>query len=167
MASEQATVPSDIFVSDLYKSSVDYKEEGGMGHSLADLASSSKASMAPEPEATDIEQEEPTPDDLPDWSFLYLQHLVDRTLPLDPAKPHDWLAAPRILSSSTARCTNVAPRASSCGASPIRRARISSRKFTWGLQPSRNASNTGRKCLSIGFLLAYCHGRCHRDCPDM
>jgi len=32
MASEQATVPSDVFVSDLHKPSIDYKEYGGSEH---------------------------------------------------------------------------------------------------------------------------------------
>jgi len=50
-------VPSDIFASDLYKPSVDYKENIGTGHSLTDSASGSKASMTPEPEAMDIEEE--------------------------------------------------------------------------------------------------------------
>ena len=32
MASERATVPSDVFVSDLYKPSADYEEDGGSNH---------------------------------------------------------------------------------------------------------------------------------------
>jgi len=36
MASEQATVPPNIFVSDLYKPSIDYKEDGGSDPSPTD-----------------------------------------------------------------------------------------------------------------------------------
>ena len=66
MASELATIPSDVFVSDLHKPSVDYKEDRGSGHSPVDRTSSSKAYTALEPEDMDIEPEEPEPDDLPD-----------------------------------------------------------------------------------------------------
>ena len=31
MASKRAMVPSDVFVTDLHKPSVDYKEDGGFG----------------------------------------------------------------------------------------------------------------------------------------
>ena len=86
MASEWATVPSNVFVSDLHKPSVDFEEDGGMGHSPADPASGSKASTAPKPKAMDIEQERPVPDNLPDWRFPYLQCLIDGTLPSDPAE---------------------------------------------------------------------------------
>ena len=86
MAFERATVPSDVFVSDLHKPSVDHKEDGGMGHSSTNPASSSEASATPKPEAMDIEPKGPTPDDLPDYRFLYLQFLVDGTLHLDQAK---------------------------------------------------------------------------------
>jgi len=63
MASEQAKVPSDVFVSDLHKPSVDYKEDEGTGRAPTEPASGSEASMAPEPEAMDIDQEELVPDD--------------------------------------------------------------------------------------------------------
>ena len=86
MACERAMVPSDVFVSDLHKPSIDYKEYKGMGHDLADPVSRSKASMAPEPKAMDVEQEEPMPDDQLDWCFQYLQHLLDGTLPSDPTE---------------------------------------------------------------------------------
>ena len=86
MASEWAIVPLDVFVSDLYKPSVDYKEDGGPDHPSADPAPSSEATTAPELETMDIEPEVPTPDDLPDWRYPFLQRLVDGTLPLDQAK---------------------------------------------------------------------------------
>jgi hypothetical protein len=72
MAYERATVPSDVFVSDLHKPSLDYKEDEGSGHPPTDPHSGSKASAAPEPEAMDIEPEGPIPEDLPQWRFLYL-----------------------------------------------------------------------------------------------
>jgi hypothetical protein len=78
MASEWATVPSDVFVSDLHKPFINSKEDGGTGHPPANPSSGSKASMAPDPKAMDIEQEGPMPHDLPDWCFSYLQRLVDR-----------------------------------------------------------------------------------------
>jgi len=79
-------VPSDIFVSDLHKPSIDYKEDESSGHPPANPACGSEASTAPEPEAMDIEQEEFASDDLPDWCFSYLQCLVDGTLPSDQAE---------------------------------------------------------------------------------
>ena len=66
MAFEGAKVPSDVFVSDLYKPSVDYKEDRGSDHPSADLAPSSEASTAPKPVAMDIEPEVPAPNDLLD-----------------------------------------------------------------------------------------------------
>ena len=86
MASEQATVPSDVFVSDLHKPSIDYKEDWGSGRSPHDPTSSSEAFVAPEIEAMDIEPEGPAPDDQSDWRFLFLQRFVDGTLPSDQAK---------------------------------------------------------------------------------
>jgi len=86
MASEWATIPSDVFVSDLHKPSVDYKEDGGSDHTSADPAPSSEVTTAPELEAMDIEPQVPTPDDLPDWRYPFLQRIVDRTLPLDQSK---------------------------------------------------------------------------------
>jgi len=72
MASERAMVPLDVFVSDLHKPSVDYKEDRGSGHSPRDPASGFEASTAPKPEAMDIETKGPAPDDLPDWRFPFL-----------------------------------------------------------------------------------------------
>jgi len=86
MASERATVPLDIFVGDLYKPSIDYKEDGGSDHPAANPAPSSEATTASEPEAMDIEPEVPTPDDLPDWRYPFLQRLIDDTLPSDQAE---------------------------------------------------------------------------------
>jgi len=63
MASEQATVPPDVFVSDLYKSSVDYKDDGGSDQPPSGSGIDPKVSMAHEHEAMDIESEPPAPDD--------------------------------------------------------------------------------------------------------
>jgi len=86
MASERATVPPDVFVSDLYRPSINYKDDVGSdpppGGSGLDL----EASTAHEPEAMDIEPEPPAPDDLSDWRYPLLQRLVDGTLPSDQAK---------------------------------------------------------------------------------
>jgi len=85
MASEQVTVPPDVFVNDLYKPSVDYKDDGG----------SDKPPSKPHPdpevstdqqEAMDIESEPPAPDDSLDWRYPLLQRLVDGTLPPEQAE---------------------------------------------------------------------------------
>ena len=47
MASEWATVPSDVFVSDLHKPSIDYKEDGGSDHTSTDPAPSSETPRLP------------------------------------------------------------------------------------------------------------------------
>ena len=86
MASKEATVPLDVFVSDLYKASVDYKEGGGSDRSSTDPGLNSEPSATPEPEAMDIESEAPAPDDLLDWRYRLLQCLVDGTLPPDQAE---------------------------------------------------------------------------------
>jgi len=59
MASEWATVPPDVFVSDLYKPSVYYKDDGGSDQPPGDLGPDPKVSTAQEQEAMDIETEPP------------------------------------------------------------------------------------------------------------
>jgi len=86
MASERATIPLDVFVSDLYKPSVDYKDDGGSDKPSSDPGPDPEASTAQEQEAMDIESEPPAPDDSPDWRYPLLQHLVDGTLPSDQAE---------------------------------------------------------------------------------
>jgi len=86
MASERATVPPDVFVSDLYKPSVDYKDDGGSDEPLSEPGPDSNDSAAQEQEAMDIESEPPAPDDSPDWRYPLLQRLVDGTLPPDQAE---------------------------------------------------------------------------------
>jgi hypothetical protein len=86
MASERATVPPDVFVSDLHKPSVDYKEDRGSDVSSTDPGPNSEPSSAPEPEAMDIEPDAPTLDDLPDWRYPLLQRLADGTLPPNQAE---------------------------------------------------------------------------------
>jgi len=66
MASERATVPPDVFVSDLYKPSVDYKDDGGSDKPPSEPGPYLEASTAQEQEAMDIESEPPAPDDSPD-----------------------------------------------------------------------------------------------------
>jgi len=61
------------------------KDEGA-GDAPGEPALGSKVSMAPEPEAMDIELEEPEPDDQPDWRIPYLQRLINGTLRSDPTK---------------------------------------------------------------------------------
>jgi len=86
MASERAMVPSDVFVSHLYKPTIDYKEDGGSDCSSTDPGLNSESSTALEPEAMDIESEAPALDDLPDWRYPLLQCLIDGTLPPDQAE---------------------------------------------------------------------------------
>jgi len=86
MASERAMVPPDVFVSDLYKPSVDYKDDGGSDQPLGDSGPDPKVFTVQEQEAMDIESEPPAPDDSPDWCYPLLQHLVDGTLPSDQAE---------------------------------------------------------------------------------
>ena len=86
MASERATVPPDVFSSDLYKPSVDYKGDGGSDELPNGPSSDPRGSVAPEQEAMDIEPEPPTSDNSPDWCYPLLQRLVDGTLPLDQAE---------------------------------------------------------------------------------
>jgi len=72
MVSEWASIPSDAFTSDIHKSSIDYEEDDGASDAPAEPILGSKASIAPEPEVIDIEQEEPKLDDQPDWRITYL-----------------------------------------------------------------------------------------------
>ena len=83
MASERATVPPDVFVSDLYKPSVDYKDDGGSDPPPVKSGLDPESTADPELEAMDIESEPPAPDDLPDWRYPLLQCLVDGSLPPD------------------------------------------------------------------------------------
>jgi len=83
MASERATIPPDVFVSDLYKPSVDYEVDGGSDKPPNDLGLDPEVSTGQEQEAMDIESEPPAPDDSPDWRYPLLQCLVDGTLPSD------------------------------------------------------------------------------------
>jgi len=99
-ASERATVPSDVFVSDLYKPSIDYKEDGGSYLSSTDPGLNSEPPTALEPEAMDIESEALVPDDLLDWCYPLLQRLVDGTLPPDQAE------ARRVARCAKAFCTS-------------------------------------------------------------
>ena len=86
MASERATVPPDVFVSDLYKPSVDYKDDGVSDKPPNEQGHGPEASTTQEQEAMDIESKPPAPDDSPDWRYPLLQRLVDGTLPLDQAE---------------------------------------------------------------------------------
>ncbi|XP_021307123.1 uncharacterized protein LOC110431811 [Sorghum bicolor] len=86
MASERATVPPDVFVSDLFKPSVDYKDDVGSDPPPNEPNPNPSDSAVPEQEAMDIEPEPPAPDDSPDWRYPLLQRLVDGTLPLDQAE---------------------------------------------------------------------------------
>jgi len=86
MASERTTVRPDIFVSDLYKPSVDYKDDRGSDQPPDGLGIDPKDSAAHEQEAMDIESEPAAPDNSLDWHYPLLQHLVDGTLPSDQAE---------------------------------------------------------------------------------
>ncbi|XP_021308610.1 uncharacterized protein LOC110432461 [Sorghum bicolor] len=86
MASERATVPQDVFVSDIYKPSVDYKDDGGSDEPQNKQSADPKDAVAQEQEAMDIEPEPPATDDSPDWRYPLLQRLVDGTQPLDQAE---------------------------------------------------------------------------------
>ena len=86
MASERATVPQDVFVSDIYKPSVDYKNDGGSDEPQNKQSTDPKDADERERETMDIEPEPPATDDSPDWRYPLLQRLVDGTLPLDHAE---------------------------------------------------------------------------------
>ena len=86
MAFERVTVPPDVFVSDLYKPSVDYKDDGGSDPPPVNPGLDPESTAALELEAMDIESEPPAPDNLPDWRYPLLQRLVDDTLPIDQAE---------------------------------------------------------------------------------
>jgi len=86
MASERAPVPSDVFVSEIYKPSVDYKDDGGSDDPPSELGPDPKDSAVQEQEAMDIEFNPPASNDLPDWRYTLLQCLVDGTLPPDQAE---------------------------------------------------------------------------------
>ncbi|XP_021305563.1 uncharacterized protein LOC110431172 [Sorghum bicolor] len=79
-------VPPDVFISDLYKSSVDYKDDGGSDQPPGDSGPDPELSTIQEQEAMDIVSEPPAPDDSPDWRYPLLQRLVDDTLPSDQAE---------------------------------------------------------------------------------
>jgi len=66
MASKRATVPPDVFVSDLYKPSVDYKNDRGSDEPPSKPSPNPKDTAAQEQEAMDIEPKPPTSDDSPD-----------------------------------------------------------------------------------------------------
>ncbi|XP_021317652.1 uncharacterized protein LOC110435882 [Sorghum bicolor] len=66
MASERATVSPDVFISDLYKPSVDYKDDGGSDQPPVGSGIDPEVSAAHEQEAMDIKSEPPAPDDSPD-----------------------------------------------------------------------------------------------------
>ncbi|XP_021321668.1 uncharacterized protein LOC110437520 [Sorghum bicolor] len=85
MAFEWAMVPPDVFVSDLYKPSVDYRDDGGSDPPPVNPGLDLESTVAPEIEAMDIESEPPAPDDLLDWRYPLLQRLVDGTLPPRPS----------------------------------------------------------------------------------
>ena len=86
MAFERAMVPPDVFVSDLYKPSVDYRDDGGSDPPPVNPGLDLESTVAPELEAMDIESEPPAPDDLLDWRYPLLQRLVDGTLPRRPSR---------------------------------------------------------------------------------
>ena len=86
MASERATVPSDVFISDLYKPSVDYKDDVGSDQPPVDSGPDPEVSVVHEQEAMDIDSEPPAPDDSLDWRYPLLRCLVDNTLPADQAE---------------------------------------------------------------------------------
>ena len=81
MASERATVPPDVFISNIYKPSVDYKDDGGSDQPPSGSDIDPEVSMPHEQEAMDIEFEPLAPDDSPDWRYPLLQRLVNGTLP--------------------------------------------------------------------------------------
>ena len=86
MASERATVPPDVFVSDLYKPSVDCKDDEGSHKPPSEPDPDLEGTTAQDQEAMDIEPEPPAPNDSPDWRYPLLQRLVDGTLPRDQAE---------------------------------------------------------------------------------
>jgi len=121
MASERATVPPNVFVSDLYKPSIDYKEEGAQ--------TNPQTTEAPTPRSPHVRSRRPWTASL---SPLHLMtHRTGATLcsnasltalcPQARQRHGVWLTAPRLSSSSTERCTSVAPQASLCAASHIKR----------------------------------------------
>jgi len=126
MVSERAMIPSDVFVSDLYKPSIDYKDDGGSDHT---------------PRSPRLRSRRP-------WtSSLNPLHQMTRQTGATPCcnasstalcpqtrLRHDmWLVVPRLSSFSMERCTSAAPRAFSCAASHIRRESSSWRIYTRGL----------------------------------
>jgi len=86
LASKRATVPPDVFVSDLYKPSVDYKDDEGSDKPPSEPGPDPNDPAVQEQETMDIEPEPPAPDDSPDWRYPLLQRLVDGTLPPDQAE---------------------------------------------------------------------------------
>jgi len=154
-------VPSDIFVYDLYKPSVDHKEDGGSDHPPADPAPTSEASAAPEPEAMDIKPEEPAPGDLLDWCYPLLQRLIDGTLPSDQAE------AQRVACRAKAFVQAPSLRRPHVLHHPLGRNKAPSGDTLGGLRPSRRTSDASRKCLLTRFLLAHRCGRWHSDRLDL
>jgi len=129
MASEWATVPQYVFVSDIYKPSVDCKDDGGSDQPPGDSGPNPRVSMAQEQEAMDIESEPPAPDDSPDWRYPLSTALCPQTR----LRHGVWLVAPRLFSFLTERCTSAAPRAFLCATSPARRESSFWRTYTRGL----------------------------------
>ena len=131
MASERATVPLDVFVSDLYKPSVDYRDDGGSDQPPSDSGPDPKVSTAQEQEAMDIESEPPAPDQT---GATPCCNVSSTALCAQTRLRHGvWLIAPRLSSFSTERCTSAAPRVSLCAASHVRRESSSWRTYTRGL----------------------------------
>ena len=90
MASEWASIPLDVFTSDLHKPSDDYKEDDRTDDAPVGPILGSEASV-PKLEAMDIEQVVHEPDDELDWRIPYLQCLVKETL-LQNSTEAQWLA---------------------------------------------------------------------------
>jgi hypothetical protein len=89
ITSGQITVPPDVFASDLYKPSVDYRKPGQEGDQPpeptlgSDSPEGSDPPSTPEPEVINVDEERLDRNDKPDWHIPYLACLVQGVLPLD------------------------------------------------------------------------------------
>jgi hypothetical protein len=82
-------VPPDVFASDPYKPSVNYRKPGQEDNQQpkpilgSDPPKGPNPPSTPEPKVMDIDGERLDHDDEPDWWIPYLERLIQGVLPLD------------------------------------------------------------------------------------
>ena len=84
MASEQVSIPTDVFSRDPYEPFISYKEDGEANNTLTKPHLGFEILVVLELEAMEIKKDASRLNDEPDWCIPYLQCLVNSVLPTDP-----------------------------------------------------------------------------------